>query len=92
MAVNENSDLLIKQYIRRYIPELEESIQTFIQGELQGIEASIRSLTDGSVQTTDQAPAKPKRGMVRFSTLPWNPLSNNAEGLVVYNGSAWVAV
>jgi hypothetical protein len=30
--------------------------------------------------------------MVRFSTLPWNPLSNNAEGLVVYNGSAWVAV
>ena len=47
MAINESSDLLIKQYIRRYIPELEESIQTFIQGELQGIEASIRSLSDG---------------------------------------------
>lgn len=92
MAINESSDLLLQQYIRRYIPELEESILAFLQGELQGIEASLRSVADGTIHTTDQAPPKPKRGMVRFSVLPWDPLSNNAEGLVVYNGTAWVAV
>jgi len=92
MAVTELTDVIVNVYIRRQIPALEDSLKIYLQEELQGIEKAVRSLTDASIQSTDQEPSKPKRGMVRFNVLPWNPLSNNSQGLVVYNGSAWVAV
>jgi hypothetical protein len=30
--------------------------------------------------------------MVRYAVSPWNPLGNGTQGLVVYNGTTWVAV
>ena len=60
--------------------------------EFQRIENTLLSMADADIQTTDKEPSNPRRGTVRFNVLPWNPLSNNSQGLVVYNGTAWVAV
>lgn len=49
-------------------------------------------MADAHIEATDQAPTNPRKGMVRYNVLPWNALGNNSSGLVVYNGSAWVAV
>jgi len=92
MAINEITDVIVEAYIRRAIPALEASLKIYLQEELQGIEKALRSVSAASIQVTDQAPLKPKKGMVRFNVLPWNALGNNSSGLVVYNGSAWVAV
>ncbi len=97
MAVNEVTDLTIREYVH---DDLQASPETNFDGvlkdhilkELQQIQTALRSLSEAAIQSTDQAPSKPKRGMVRFNVLPWNPLSNNSQGLVVYNGTAWVAV
>lgn len=97
MAVNEVTDLTIREYS---YDDLQASPETNFDGilkdhilkELQQLQTALRSLSEASIQTTDQAPSKPKRGMVRFNVLPWNPLSDNSQGLVVYNGTAWVAV
>lgn len=97
MAVNEVTDLTIREYV---YDDLQASPETDFDGvlkdhilkELQQIQTTLRSLSEASIQSTDQAPSKPKRGMVRYNVSPWDPLSNSSQGLVVYNGSAWVAV
>lgn len=92
MPVNNVTDVSINGYVRRPVPSLENSIKLYISQELQSIENSIRSIIEGSVQVLDNAPDDPKKGMVRYAISPWNPLGNNYQGLVVYNGTAWVQV
>lgn len=93
MSLSDKINLLTSAYVRRQSPTLNpELIGNYIQEELREIEASIRSLVDASIQVADRAPPNPRRGMVRYAVSPWNPLSNGTQGLVVYNGSAWVAV
>ena len=97
MAVNEVTDLTIREYSYDDLQASPETnfdgvLKDYILKELQQLQTALRSLSEASIQTTDQAPSKPKRGMVRFNVLPWNPLSDNSQGLVVYNGTAWVAV
>jgi hypothetical protein len=83
----------VSSYVRRQQPSLQpDFLGNYIQEELRELEASIRSLTDASVQVTDREPESPRRGMVRYAVSPWNPLGNSYTGLVVYNGTAWVAV
>lgn len=92
MATNEITDVVISPYVRRPIPSLEQSIKLYIANELQSIENALKSVIEGSVQVIDDAPAKPKKGMIRYAVSPWNPLGNGYQGLVVYNGTAWVQV
>tara|TARA_Y100001951_G_C11276087_1_gene262032 strand:+ start:430 stop:708 length:279 start_codon:yes stop_codon:yes gene_type:complete len=92
MALSDKTDVLITEYIRRQLPDLEESIKLYIQEELKSIEITTSSLATAAIQVTDKAPDKPVKGMVRYAVSPWDPLSNGFSGLVVYNGTAWAAV
>tara|TARA_B110000977_G_scaffold198594_1_gene283784 strand:+ start:2416 stop:2697 length:282 start_codon:yes stop_codon:yes gene_type:complete len=93
MALSDKLNLIVKRYVRRQLPLLKtEDIGRFLQEELRELEASIQSLTDASVQVTDREPVGLRKGMVRYAVSPWNPLNNSFSGLVVYNGTAWVAV
>jgi DNA-binding transcriptional regulator YbjK len=93
MSLSDKINLLVSTYVRRQSPTLNpDFLGNYLQEELKELETSIRSLADASVQVTDRAPESPRKGMVRYAVSPWNPLSNSYSGLVVYNGSAWVAV
>lgn len=92
MPINEQTDLVLRQYVRKNFPTIEASVNTYISDELQRIENAINSLSEASIQATDQEPVNPRKGTVRFNVLPWDALGNSSQGMVVYNGTAWVAV
>ena len=93
MALSDKLNLIVNRYVRRQLPTLRnDDVGRFLQEELRELEASIQSLSDASVQVTDREPEGLRRGMVRYAVSPWNPLGNGTQGLVVYNGTAWVAV
>jgi len=92
MAVNDKTNVVVQTYSRTQYPVIEEGIRRYFQDELQRIETSIRSLSQASIQVSESPPENPIKGMVRYAVSPWNPLSNGFSGLVVYNGTAWVAV
>ena len=93
MSLSDKVNLLIRSYNRREVPTLNQnSIVLYLSDQLKAIEATTRSLGDASIQVAEAAPISPRKGMVRYAVSPWNPLSNGFTGLVVYNGSAWVAV
>lgn len=92
MAINEKTEQLVHDYVRRALPSLEASMKQYLTDELQNIERSVGSLADAAIQVADAPPANVRKGMVRYAISPWNPLSNGFSGLVVYNGSAWAAV
>lgn len=92
MALNDKTDLLVQDYSRQQYPQLEEGIQRYIQEELRRIQAAVGSLTNAAIQVSENPPDNPVKGMVRFNVSPWDPLGDSSEGLVVYNGTAWVAV
>ena len=92
MALEDKLDLLVSKYTRRQIPSLEASIRFYIQDELQRIEQAISILADAANQVADAEPESKRKGMVRYAVSPWNPLGNNYQGLVVYNGTSWVQV
>ena len=93
MALSDKLNLIVNRYVRRQLPTLRvDDVGRFLQEELRELEASIQSLSDASVQVTDREPEGLRRGMVRYAVSPWNPLGNGTQGLVVYNGTTWVAV
>ena len=92
MALNDKTNLLVQDYSRQQYPELEEGIQRYIQEELRRIQTAVGSLANAAIQVTENPPDNPVKGMVRFNVSPWDPLGDGSEGLVVYNGTAWVAV
>ncbi len=93
MSLSDKINVLVSSYVRRQSPNLSpDFLPNYVQEELRELEASIRSLADASIQATDRAPDNPRRGMVRYAVSPWNPLGNGSVGLMVYNGTAWVAV
>lgn len=92
MAVQDKTNVTTTAYTRGQFPVLEEGQRLYIQEELRRIEAAITKLNNAATQVTDSPPANPIKGMVRFNVSPWDALGNGSEGLVVYNGTAWVAV
>ena len=92
MALNDKTNLLVQDYSRQQYPQLEEGIQRYIQEELRRIQTAVGSLANAAIQVTENTPDSPVKGMVRFNVSPWDPLGDGSEGLVVYNGTAWVAV
>ena len=92
MPINRNTDLILNRYSRGSVPSDSDELPAYLSEELQRLETIIRDMTDASIQAVDNPPPAPRKGMVRFNILPWNPLSNGSQQLVVYNGTAWVAV
>ena len=92
MALESKTNVLVSRYTRRQLPNMDASIQMYLQEELQRIEASISQIADATIQVADNEPETKRKGMVRYAVSPWDPLGNSYEGLVVYNGTAWVQV
>tara|TARA_R100001463_G_scaffold12098_1_gene33338 strand:- start:43 stop:321 length:279 start_codon:yes stop_codon:yes gene_type:complete len=92
MAVDDKTNVVIQTYTRSQYPVLSEGIRRYFQDELQRIESAVSSLAAASIQVAEDAPENPIKGMVRYAISPWNPLGTGFSGLVVYNGTAWVAV
>ena len=92
MAVSDKTNVVVQNYTRTQYPVIDEGIRRYFQDELARIETAIRSLVVASPQVSDDPPDNPIKGMVRYAVSPWNPLGNGYEGLVVYNGTAWVQV
>ena len=93
MSLSDKINLLVSTYVRRQSPTLNpDFLGNYLQEELRELETSIRSLADASIQVTDREPTNPRKGMVRFAIAPWEPIGSGVTKLVVYNGSAWVAV
>lgn len=92
MAVNDKTNVVINGYLRGKAPILEEGFQRYLQDELQRIESSIRSLAVAGVEVLDEPPTNPVKGMLKYNVSPWDPLGDSSEGLVLWNGTAWVDV
>jgi len=92
MAIDSKTNVVVNGYTRSQYPVFEEGMRRYLQEELQRIENAIRQLQVASIVVADVEPENPIKGMVRYAVSPWNPLSNNFSGLVVYNGNAWAAV
>ena len=90
MAVPDKTNVVVQTYQRTQYPVLEEGVRRYFQDELQRIEIAIGTLAQAAIQVTDNEPANPIKGMVRYAVSPWNP--GSGDGLYVYNGTAWVAV
>jgi hypothetical protein len=92
VPINEVTDVTVSTYIRRPVPSLEASLLLYLAQELQAIENAVKSVIEGTIQVSDNAPKKPKKGMVRYAVSPWDPIADGTQGLVVYNGTTWVKV
>ena len=92
MTVQEKTNITTTSYTRGQFPIFDHGQRLYIQEELRRIEAAVTKLNEAAIQVTDEPPANPLRGMVRFNASPWDALGDSSEGLVVYNGTAWVAV
>jgi hypothetical protein len=93
MSLSDKLNVLVSRYVRRQTPTLNaDNLGPYLQDELRELESSIRTLAAASIQVSDRAPDGVRKGMVRYAVSPWNPLGNGYTGLVVYNGTAWVAV
>ena len=92
MAINEKTDLTVIDYSRSQRPVVNNDMSKYLLDELQRIQNSISSLTNAAVQVADRAPDNPQVGMIRFNKSPWDALGDSSEGLVVYDGTNWVAV
>ena len=92
MAVNDKTNAVITGYQRGMAPTLPDGEKRYIQEELKRIETAIRSLSVSGVEVLDEPPANPVRGMLKYNISPWDPLGDSSEGLVIYNGTAWVDV
>lgn len=93
MSLSDKLNLLVSRYVRVQAPVLKsDNLGPYIQDELRKLETSILSIADASIQVADREPDGPRKGMVRYAVSPWNPLGNGFTGLVVYNGTSWVAV
>ena len=94
MATNVKTDSLVTRYSRGLYPQNENDLHRFLQNELLRIDTFSNEVAEASITVTDAPPTNPKKGMVRYAVDGWFPLggSSGDEGLVVYNGTAWVAV
>ena len=92
MALSDKTNVVVSTYTRTQYPILQEGVRRYIQDELQRIETSLRTVAQAAPQVLDDPPDNRIKGMVRYAVSPWDPLGNGFSGLVVYNGTAWVAV
>jgi len=92
MAVNRKTNVTLSSYQRNNAPVIDENLIGYLQDELQRIEQSLRTLVTAGIEVLDEPPLDPVKGMVKYNISPWDPLGDSSEGLVLYNGTAWVDV
>ena len=92
MAVNEKNNVVLNGYQRGSTPVLEEERHPLSTGRTSTIENSIRSLVVAGVEVLDEPPKNPIKGMLKYNISPWDALGDGSEGLVLYNGNAWINV
>lgn len=92
MSLSDKLNVLVSRYTRRQAPRIDENLTPYLMDELREVEAAILSLTEAAVTVANKEPEGLRKGMVRYAVSPWNPLGDGTTGLVVYNGTAWVAV
>jgi hypothetical protein len=93
MTINENTDLVLREYKSSPIPSSTEALLSHLQEEFRRLEDNLRSISEAVIQVVDTAPVSPRKGSVKYVKSPWDPLDDGTENiLVVYNGTAWVAV
>ena len=77
----------------RYYPEIISSSELplamqEVQRELWRLSALVNTLIEGYLEETYVAPARPRKGMVRFADgTKWNP--GAGVGVYVYHSSTW---
>lgn len=71
---------------------LDDELTVYLIEEMNRIKRSLDLLLEAGIQIADTAPDAPRRGTIRYNIDPWDPLSDGLEGLVVYDGTSWVAV
>ena len=90
MAVNEKTNIVLSGY-QRGSPAAGRAIIRYLQDELQRIE--LHQVTCcGWCEVLDEPPKNPIKGMLKYNVSPWDALGDGSEGLVLYNGTAWVDV
>lgn len=92
MSLDSKTDSLVEQYVRAPQPQSPEALPQYLEQELQRIEAFTQDASHGSVTVANVEPEVKKKGTVRYAVSPWDPIGGSFQGLVVYNGSAWVRV
>lgn len=92
MALSDKLYQLVQRYVRGQPPVIEADLRRYIQDELSSIEATTRTLAEAAVQVENRAPEHPRIGMLRYAAEGWDPIGDGTTGLVVFDGTAWVAV
>jgi hypothetical protein len=93
MSINENTDLVLREYKSSPMPTSAEALITHLQEEFRRLEDNLRNMSEAAIQVVDTPPISPRKGSVKYVKSPWDPLGDGTENiLVVYNGTAWVAV
>ena len=90
MAVNQKLNLTLQPYDRGSTPTIEQDYINYLQDELSKIERALRSLNVAGIEVLDAPPLSPVKGMLKYNL--WDEFSDGSEGLVYYNGSAWVSI
>lgn len=90
---NDVHDLVITPYVRATPPSSEPATVRYLNQQLQRIQRTMSDLTDAAEQVYAQAPANPRRGMIRYAVSPWSD-TLSGEGLYIYKGPSvgWVKI
>lgn len=95
MALNIKSDQVIQNTARKPLPTIRKEfdpITRYLLDEIGRMQTVINQLSQAATVVADTAPTDPRKGTVRYAVSPWDPLGTGFTGLVVYDGTAWVAV
>jgi hypothetical protein len=94
-VLNVRTDQVIASYTPKPLPQINKQfdpVTKYLLDELKRMQATINQLTQAAPVVADREPSKPRRGMIRYATAPWDPLGTGFEGYVQWNGSAWAAL
>lgn len=77
----------VQRYVASNPPDDPKAIGAFLREELAKVQAAMNVIADGQYDDTTSAPAKPRNGMVRYTSGIWNP--GSGRGFYGYDNGAW---
>ncbi len=95
MSLSIKADQIVQAFGAKPLPNIGRPLDPLTRhllDELKRVQTTLSNIIQAAVVVADAEPDSPRRGMVRYCVSPWDPLGTAFQGLVVYNGSAWVAV
>jgi hypothetical protein len=93
--ISVKTDQVIINYSPKPLPQINKQfdpVTKYLLDELKRMQSTINQLAQATPVVANREPPSPRRGMVRYAIAPWDPLGTAAEGYVVYDGTAWVAL